>query len=149
MMIQVLLIAMLGIVSSVAFAEQPDDAAKTQAMLGRAVAALKADRAAAIDMFTNGAAGFRDGNIYVFCFERTSGKLLTGQNPGKEVQTIRGSNGDPWGLRIFNASQKPAGEVTELSYLAPKPGPDPTEVLKVTVVTAADEQFACGVGYYP
>jgi hypothetical protein len=33
--------------------------------------------------------------------------------------------------------------------LGTKARPDPTEFLKVTVVTAADEQIACGVGYYP
>jgi hypothetical protein len=147
-MLSHLLLAALGLFCS-AFAQGPDDAGKARAMLLRAVAELRHDRAAAIAMFTNGDNGFRNGDIYVFCFERLSGKLLTGQNPGTEVQTIRSSKGDPWGIRIFNAGQKPPGDMTELTYLAPKPGPDRTEVAKVTAVTAADEEIACGVGYYP
>jgi hypothetical protein len=106
-------------------------------------------KVAAIAMFTKGENVFHDGDIYVFCFDRPTGKLLAGQNSGTEVQAFKSSNGDPWGLRIYNAGQRPMGEITELSYMAPKPGLDRTEVSKVSWVTAADEQIACGVGYYP
>ena len=148
-MIRVLVTAWLGIFSSIAFTQNSYDAVKTRTMLLRAVAAVKVDKVAAIAMFAKGEHGFHDGDIYVFCFYRSTGKLLAGQNAGTEVQTLKSSTGDRWGLRIYNAGQRPAGEITQLSYMAPKPGQDRTEVSKVSWVTAADEQIACGVGYYP
>jgi hypothetical protein len=40
---------------------------EAQAMLERALAALKEDQAAALASFTAGAPGFKDGDLYVFC----------------------------------------------------------------------------------
>ena len=148
-MIRVLVTAWLGIFSSIAFAQEPYDAVKARTMLLRAVAAVKVDKVAAIAMFAKGENVFHDGDIYVFCFDRPTGKLLAGRNAGTEVQALKSSTGDRWGLRIYNAGQRPAGEITELRYMASKPGQDRTEVSKVSWVTAADEQIACGVGYYP
>jgi hypothetical protein len=41
-----------------------DDA---RAMLDRAVAAVKQDKARALEMFNEGEAGFKDRDLYVFC----------------------------------------------------------------------------------
>jgi hypothetical protein len=43
--------------------------------------------------------------------------------------------------------QKPEGQITEISYMFPRPGPDKTPVQKVSLVTRAGD-LGCGVGYY-
>jgi len=43
---------------------------KPTAMLERAVAAVKEDKAKALDMFNNGAGGFKDRDLYVWCCQR-------------------------------------------------------------------------------
>jgi hypothetical protein len=62
-----------------------DDASRTaaqaKAMLAKAVAAVKADEAKALDMFNKGEGGFRDGNLYVSCFNISDGKLIATGSP--------------------------------------------------------------------
>ena len=63
--------------SATAFAQQtggtPDEA---KAMLMKAVAAVKADKAKALDMFNKGEGGFLDRDLYVFCIlSPTASKL--------------------------------------------------------------------------
>ena len=43
--------------------------------------------------------------------------------------------------------QKPEGEITEVSYMFPRPGADKTPVPKVSLVTRVGD-LGCGVGYY-
>jgi len=50
-------------------------AAEAKAMLERAVAAVKADQTKALAMFNNGEGGFKDRDLYPFCFESGSGRL--------------------------------------------------------------------------
>jgi hypothetical protein len=45
------------------------------------------------------------------------------------------------------AAQKPAGQISEVRYKFPKPGPDNTPVEKVSFVTNVGD-LGCGVGYY-
>ena len=55
-------------VSSLAIAQtQFGTAAEAKAMLEKAVAALKADKATALSQFTKGEGGFKDRDLYVFC----------------------------------------------------------------------------------
>ena len=49
--------------------------------------------------------------------------------------------------RLRRATQKPEGEISELSILFARPGPDPTPVPKVIFVTRVGD-LGCGVGYY-
>jgi hypothetical protein len=44
--------------------------------------------------------------------------------------------------------QKPEGEITEVSYMFPRPGGDETPVAKVAIVTRASNDLGCAVGYY-
>jgi hypothetical protein len=48
---------------------------------------------------------------------------------------------------MYTAAQKPEGEITEVSYLFPRPGADATPVRKVSFVTKVGD-LGCGVGYY-
>ena len=53
--------------SPAAFAQQTGGtAAEAKAMLMKAVAAVKADKTKALEMFNNGEGGFRDRDLYVF-----------------------------------------------------------------------------------
>ena len=54
--------------SPAAFGQQTGGTAdEAKAMLMKAVAAVKADKAKALDMFNKGEGGFRDRDLYVFC----------------------------------------------------------------------------------
>jgi hypothetical protein len=122
-----------------------DDGDKARAMLERVVVEVKKDRTVAIEMFTKGDNGFRDGNIYPFCFRVSDGIVVTGQTAGRDIRTFSGAAGQ----QIFDAAQKPEPEITRLEYLGPKPGTaDRTPVTKVSFVRRIGE-LGCGVGYYP
>ena len=122
----------------------PGDAEKAKEMLARVVVVVQRDQNAAMQKFNAGTDGFKDGNIYPFCFRLSDGVVITGQTAGSDIRTFPGS-----GQQIFKAAQKPEGEITEITYLAKKPPPaEPTPVKKVSVVRRIGE-IGCGVGYYP
>jgi hypothetical protein len=52
-----------------------------------------------------------------------------------------------FGQELFAAGQKAEGQISEVGYLFPKPGPDKTPVPKVSFVTRVGDIY-CGVGYY-
>jgi hypothetical protein len=66
---------------------------------------------------------------------------------GTDDRTLKDSTGNPFGQELFTAGQKPEGQVSEVSYLFPKPGPDKTPVQKVSFVTRVGDIY-CGAGYY-
>ena len=141
--------------SSAAFAQQTGGTAdEAKAMLIRAVAAVKADKAKALDMFNKGEGGFRDRDLYVFCANTSDGTIVAMGNPnlkqalGIDVRTAQNSTGRAFGVEIYAAMQKPEGEITEVSYMMPKPGADGTPVAKVSLVARAGYDLGCGVGYY-
>ena len=120
-------------------------AAEAKTMLERAVAAVKEDKAKALDMFNKGEGGFKDRDLYVFCANVSDGVLTA--HPylkGEHLQDIKGKKGYPLGQEILqNATE---GTIKELTYWWPRPGSDkPLE--KVTFYTRVGDQD-CGVGYY-
>ena len=120
------------------------DSEKAKEMLARVVVVVQREQNAAMQKFNAGTDGFRDGNIYPFCFRLSDGIVITGQTAGSDIRTFPGS-----GQQIFEAAKKPEGEITEITYLAKKPPPaEPTPVKKVSVVRRIG-QIGCGVGYYP
>ena len=64
--------------SSTTFGQQQSGgtAAEAKAMLVKAVAAVKANKAKALDEFNKGEGGFLDRDLYVFCANASDGKLL-------------------------------------------------------------------------
>ena len=114
--------------SAAAFAQQGGTAQEARAMLDKAVVAVKADKTKALDQFNNGQGGFLDRDLYVFCAGVTDGKLVAIGNPhakqllGTDARTLKDANGKAYGEEIFNAGQKPEGQVTEVSgYLFSRP----------------------------
>ncbi|HEY3622856.1 MAG TPA: chemotaxis protein [Roseiarcus sp.] len=138
-----------------AFAQQTGGTAdEAKAMLMKAVAAVKADKAKALDMFNKGEGGFRDRDLYVFCANVSDGTLVAIGNPnlkqalGIDVRAGQNSTGKAFGAEIYAAMQKPEGQITEVSYTGPKPGAEDILAAKVTLVARADSDLGCGVGYY-
>jgi hypothetical protein len=149
--------ALAGIIalSSAAFAEQTrGTAVEAKAMLMKAIAAVKADKAKALDMFNKGEGGFREGDLYVFCANLSDGTVVAIGNPnlkqalGMDVRTGQNSTGTRFGAEIYAAMQKPEGQISEVSYVGPTPGADDTLIAKVSFVARADDDLGCGVGYY-
>ena len=140
--------------SPTAFAQQTFGTAdEAKAMLMKAVAAVKADKAKALDMFNKGEGGFLDRDLYVFCGNVSDGVTVAVGNPnvkktlGVDGRTLKDATGKPFGAEIYAAYQKPEGEITEVSYMFPRPGADKTPVPKVSLVTRVGD-LGCGVGYY-
>ena len=116
----------------------------------KAVAALKADRDVALAMFNKGEGGFRDRDLYVFCNRVGDGKNVAGPisvPAGTDGRTLKDSTGKEFGKELYAAGQKPEGQITEVSYMFPKPGTTAPAVPKVSFVTKVGD-LGCGVGYY-
>jgi Single Cache domain 2 len=140
--------------SAIAFAQQTGGTAdEAKAMLMKAVTAVKADKAKALDMFNKGEGGFLDRDLYVFCFNAGDGKQVANGNPnakqlmGVDARTIKDATGKAFGEELYAAYQKPEGEITEVNYMFPRPGADKTPVAKIAFATRVSD-LGCGVGYY-
>ena len=135
--------------SATAFAQGTADEAK--AMLMKAVAAVKADKAKALDEFNKGEGGFLVGDLYPFCFNISDGKAVANPNAknliGTDGRTVKDSTGKLFGVEQLAAAQKPEGEITVTDYMFPKPGADKTPVTKESFTTKVGD-LVCGVGYY-
>ncbi|HEY5204428.1 MAG TPA: chemotaxis protein, partial [Roseiarcus sp.] len=96
----------------------------------------------------------RDRDLYVFCANTSDGTIVAIGNPnlkqalGTDIRAAQNSTGEAFGVEIYAAMQKPEGEITEVGYMAPKPGADSTPVAKVSLVARAGYDLGCGVGYY-
>jgi Single Cache domain 2 len=135
-----------------AFAQQGQlgTADEAKAMLMKAVAAVKADRDVALGMFNKGEGGFRDRDLYVFCSRAGDGKNVAGPvsvPAGMDNRTLKDPTGKEFGKELHAAAQKPEGQITEVSYMFPKPGTTAPAVPKVSFVTRVAD-LGCGVGYY-
>ena len=85
-------VLVLFTVASVA-AAQYGTAEEAKAMLDRAVAAVKQDKAKALDMFNKADGGFRDRDLYVFCANASDGIVTAHPNVKRAsfCRTLRAS----------------------------------------------------------
>ena len=114
--------------SATAFAQQDHGTAnEAKAMLMKAVAALKADKAKTLDLINEGKGGFLDRDLYVFCANNSDGKVVALGNPnakqliGVDTRTQKDVNGMAFGQELYDAYQKPEGQITEVSYIFVRP----------------------------
>jgi hypothetical protein len=146
-------LALIGL-SSATLAQQAKQgtAADAKAMLQKTIAAVKADKAKALEMIAKGEGGFLDGDIYPWCFNLSDGTVHPFANLnakakfGVDIRTVNDATGKNYGKEIFDAAQKPEGQITEINYVFSKPRaakPSP----KVSFVTRIGD-LGCGVGYY-
>jgi signal transduction histidine kinase len=138
-------LAVLSVVN-VAGAQQSGTADEAKALLARAATAVKTDKAGALAKFDALNGGFRDRDLYVFCFDRSAGTVLAGQpaTKGKDVRTYVDSTGKRFGQEMF--ANVRGGDITIVDYMFPRPN---------SIVPVAKQSFieglgdiACGVGYY-
>jgi hypothetical protein len=115
-------------------------------MLQRAVAAVKQDKAKALEMFNKGEDGFKDRDLYVWCANASDGIITATPywNRGNQLREIEGKRGAPFGETVMqNATE---GTIKETTYWWPRPGTDkPLE--KAALYTKVGDQI-CSVGYY-
>jgi len=136
----------MSLACGAALAQTVGSAQDAQAMLQRAVAAVRADGPRALAEFSRGSGGFRDRDLYVFC-ARADGKVDAHIDPtqiGRDINDLYDIDGVAFGQEMMAIAQP--GVVKAVSYMWPKPGsrvPAP----KVSFVTRVADQV-CGVGYY-
>ena len=94
--------------ATIAVAQQFGTAAEAKAMLEKAVAALKANEADALAKFNSPTGGFRDRDLYVFCFDMTTGKFNAHVNPalmGTDARALKVKE-QSVGQMVFAAAKK-------------------------------------------
>jgi hypothetical protein len=155
MRIRALAFVCVGVVlalSVASFAEpQLASPADGKAMLERAIAALKANEAAALKAFNDEKnKDFRDRDLYVYCFSLPDGNITAYQSPvmiGTNVKELKIPPNNPVGQHAYDAVAKASeGEIVSFIYDFPKPGtktPAPKETLEARV-----GKQACGVSYF-
>jgi len=141
----VTLVAALS-VGNVAGAQQSGTADEAKALLAKAAAAVQADKAGALAKFDAPNGGFKERDLYVFCFDRNAGTLLAGPPwlRGKDVRTVQDTTGKMFGEEMF-ANVKD-GDIIIVDYTFPKPN-STVPVAKQSFIEGLGD-IACGVGYY-
>ena len=146
--------AAVVMVSPTAFAQgQFGTADEAKAMLVKAAAAMKADKTKTLDLINKGEGGYLDRDLYPFCNNVSDGKIHPFANPnskaifGTDARNLKDPTGKAFGMELYAAGQKPEGQITEVSYMFPRPGADKTPVQKVSFVTKVGD-LGCGVGHY-
>jgi hypothetical protein len=146
MLKQMFLCAALVLTASTAIAEgKLGSEADARAMLDRAVAAIKADKAGAINKFNHNDPKFRQSDLFVFCFNADDGKYTAHEAMvTHDVRTFRDLTGRPVGDEMYRNAVE--GGVLEVTYISPIPG-STDRVAKRAFVTRVTDQI-CGVSIY-
>jgi signal transduction histidine kinase len=119
-------------------------AAEAKAMLEKAVAAIKKDKAKALEMFTKGEGGFKDRDLYPFCGGPDGNFTAHPKLVGKSLKELKDKAGKGLGAEMYKVAKE--GKISEVGYMWPRPGSD-EPVQKVSFVTKVGDQV-CAVGYY-
>jgi signal transduction histidine kinase len=136
------IMAVVGVATAIA--ADFGTAAEAKAMLEKAVAAVKADKAKALEMFNKGEGGFKDRDLYPFCGGPDGMVTAHPKLMGKSLKDLKDKAGKAIGEEMYKVAQ--AGKISEVSYMWPRPGSEAL-VQKVSLVTKAGDQV-CAVGYY-
>ena len=119
---------------------------EAKAMLERAVAALKADKSSALNMFNERSEGFGDRDLYVYCGGADG--IITAHFKeslrGKSLRGLKDKSGKAFGEEIYAVAEP--GKFTEVEYQWNRPDSE-TLVDKVAYVTKEGDEI-CAVGYY-
>jgi signal transduction histidine kinase len=119
--------------------------AEAKAMLEKAVANIKADKAKALETMRKGEGGSRDRDLYVFCANASDSAFTVHPTlMGKKLRDVKDKNGYPLGKEIMKVATE--GKLNQVSYFWPRPG-ETKPVQKVSFVTKVADQV-CAVGYY-
>lgn len=140
--LQALIVIVLGV--GLARAAEFGTAAEAKAMLDKAVAALKADKAGALGKFAKGEGGFKDRDLYPFCGGPDGNFTAHPTLTGKSLKELKDKAGKSLGEEMYKVAAE--GKVAEVAYMWPRPG-QTEPVQKVSFVTKVGDQV-CAVGYY-
>ena len=138
-------LSLAAMMSSVASAQQGGTSKEAKALLEKAIAEVRADEKAALEKFNKADGEYRDRDLYVFCFDASSGVTTAHPtNMGQSVRDQKDETGKAFGEEMFTSAKE--GGISEISYMLPRAGEsEPTE--KHSYYTRAGNQV-CGVGYY-
>lgn len=125
-------------------AEEYGTPAEAKAMLEKAVAAVKQDKSAALEMFSNGEGGFKEKDLYPYCGGPDGNFTAHPSLVGKSLKDLKDKAGKAFGEEIYAEAE--VGKITEVPYMWPRPG-ETEPVQKVAYVTEVEDQV-CAVGYY-
>ena len=117
---------------------------EAKAMLEKAVAALKKDKAKALEMFTKGEGGFKDRDLYPYCGGTDGNFTAHPTLVGKSLKELKDKAGKAFGQEIYDKAAE--GKISEVTYMWPR-SKETEPVQKVAYVTKVGDQI-CGVGYY-
>jgi hypothetical protein len=117
---------------------------EARALLGKAVAAIQTDKAAALASFSAPNGGFRDRDLYPFCGGADGNFTAHPTLIGKSLKDLKDKTGKALGEEIYATAQE--GQIGEVAYMWPRPG-STEPVAKVSFVTRIGDQV-CAVGYY-
>ena len=123
---------------------QVGTAAEARAMLDKAAAAVRADKAKALEAFNAGTGGFKDRDLYPFCGGPDGNFTAHPSLAGKSLKELKDKAGKALGEDIYATAKE--GQIGEVSYMWPRPG-NTDSVQKVSYVTKIGDQV-CAVGYY-
>jgi len=134
------LLATTGAASAGEFGTQ----AEAKALLDKAVVALKADKAKALEEFTKKENGFGDRDLYVFCGGPDGNFTAHPSLVGKSMRALQDKATPPFAVgEAFYAAANGA----EVSYSWPQVKDGPVKK-KISIIAKVDDQV-CGVGYFP
>jgi signal transduction histidine kinase len=140
----------LGLISAMmiaaaAWAADFGTPAEAKAMLEKAVAAVKANKANALAQFQKGEGGFKDRDLYPYCGGADGMVTAHPTLLGKSMKDLKDKEGKPIGEEMYKNAQE--GKISEVSYMWVRPGTTEPLVQKVTYYTKVGDQI-CAVGYY-
>ena len=93
---------------------------EAKAMLEKAVAAVKENKAKALDMFNKGEGGFKDRDLYVYCANASDGIFTAHPTlKGKQLRDIKGKHGAPLGETIMENAPEGTTKRDHLLVAAP------------------------------
>ncbi len=133
-----------GVATLVAAQAQYGTAAEAKAMLEKAVAAVKANKAKALAEFSKGEGGFKDRDLYPYCGGPDGNFTAHPTLVGKSLKDLKDKTGKPFGADMYKVAAE--GKISEISYMWPRPG-QTEPVQKELYFTKVGDQI-CAVGYY-
>lgn len=137
--------AVLLSIGSALVAGEFGTAAEAKAMLEKAVAAVKANKADALAKFTKGEGGFKDRDLYPFCGGPDGNFTAHPTLVGKSLKDLKDKQGKALGEEIYSKAKE--GAIGEVAYMWTRPGTTEPLVQKVSFFTKIGDQV-CAVGYY-
>jgi len=137
-----------GISAAQAVAQEFGSADEAREMLDRVVEAIEADPEGTIEAINQGeAGGWVDRDLYPFCGDAKGDFVAHAVNQalvGQSLRDLQGRAGSPLGENIYNAAE--SGDVSEVSYMWPRPGEE--EPVQKHAYVAQIGDLTCAVGYY-